>query len=136
MCASVDGEEGSRRAGHKVGGRYIGGGWKGTRRVCEGGGGKERRRVVVSKETRTPGGKNGSARVRKEERKVEGFQISRDRVDAREREREEKGWKGCCKQDHVGVGWSRGPLLPSILSGVFRTDADGVLIAGVMALRC
>lgn len=62
---------------------------------------------------------------------MEGFQISPDRVDARG-----KGWKGCCKQDRVGVGWSRGPWLPSILSGVFRTDADGVLIAGVIALRC
>lgn len=36
-----------------------------ARRGCEGGG-KERRRVVEYKETRTPGGKNGSARVRKE----------------------------------------------------------------------
>lgn len=87
VCASVDGEEGSRRAGHKVGGRYIGGGWKGTRarRGCAR---EEERRggASWSKETRTPRGKNGSARVRKE---IYGrwFQISRDR----ERMREEKG---------------------------------------------
>lgn len=66
----------ARRAGHQVGG-IASGRVEGTRGVGSGGrregGGKGERRRAVSKETRTPGGKNGSARVRKEERKVEGF---------------------------------------------------------------